>query len=140
MNAAAKLDECPDEFSGGKTLSRLGVEKSNGGGGGVDEVFKRLGAVESTVAEIRTKVTGMGAVLPSLATKADLTREISALRTDLDGKITPVRAEISGIAAILAHLATKADVTESETSVVKWIIGIIIAVAGLAFTIGRYGH
>ena len=38
----------------------------------MDEVLKRLGAVESTVSEIRTQVSAIAATLPYLATKADV--------------------------------------------------------------------
>jgi hypothetical protein len=36
----------------------------------MDEVLKRLGAVESTVPEIRAHVSGIAAMIPLLATKA----------------------------------------------------------------------
>jgi hypothetical protein len=102
MNEVIELDECRGEISGGNYPSRVRSGKSNGGGGGMDDILKRLGAVESTVSEIRS--------------------------------------QISGIAAILPHLATKADIRASETAIVKWIIGVIIAAAGLAFTIAKYIH
>jgi len=38
----------------------------------MDDVLKRLGAVESTVSEIRTQVSAIAAILPHLATKADV--------------------------------------------------------------------
>jgi hypothetical protein len=56
---------------------------SGNGGGSVDDILKRLGIVESSVAEIRGDVREIKAVLPHLATKADLnaleTRQIKWL-------------------------------------------------------------
>ena len=143
MNEAAELDECRDEVRGGKFPSRLRPGKSNGGGGGMEGVLKRLDAVESTVLEIKSQVDGITATLPQLATKDDVT----AVRVE----VSDARGEIGKIAAIITYLATKADLSEeigrvmgairaSEIATIKWTIGIIIAVAGLAFTIGKYGH
>jgi hypothetical protein len=143
MNEAAELDECRDEVRGGKFPPRLRARNSNGGGGGMDDVLKRLGAVESTVSEIKSQVDGITAKLPQLATKED----VGAVRVE----VSDVRGEVGKIAAITTYLATKADLSTeigrvmaairaSELSTIKWTIGIIIAVAGLAFTIGKYGH
>ncbi len=52
----------------------------------MDDVLKRLTAVESSVSEIRTQVAAMAAVIPHLATKSDiggLRGEMSALETRL---------------------------------------------------------
>ncbi len=58
MNAVVEFDECREEIGGGKYPPRSHVGKSNsGGGGGMDDVLRRLGAVEETVLEIRTQVT-----------------------------------------------------------------------------------
>lgn len=48
------------------------------GGGGMDDVLKRLGNVEKDVSDIRAKVSGIEAVIPHLATKADVSN--SALK------------------------------------------------------------
>jgi hypothetical protein len=169
MNEAAELDECRDEVRGGKFPSRLRGRNSNGGGGGMEGVLKRLDAVESTVLEIKSQVDGITAILPQLATKDDVT----GVRVE----VSDVRGEVGKIVAITTYLATKADLSAAvggvqtdlstavgglkadlseqvgslradlteklgllENRLVKWTIGIIIAVAGLAFTIGKYGH
>jgi uncharacterized protein YoxC len=158
MNEAAELDECRDEVRGGKFPPRLRARNSNGGGGGMDDVLKRLGAVESTVSEIKSQVDGITAKLPQLATKED----VGAVRVE----VSDVRGEVGKIVAITTYLATKADLSAAvgglkadlseqigslraelteklgslENRLVKWTIGIIIAVSGLAFTIGKYGH
>jgi hypothetical protein len=52
----------------------------------MDDVLKRLGAVESTVSEIRSQVSGIAAILPHLATKNDVTAvrvEVAELGTKL---------------------------------------------------------
>lgn len=45
---------------------------SGGGGGDVDDILERLGSVESHVSELRSQVSGLLAVVPHLATKADV--------------------------------------------------------------------
>jgi uncharacterized protein YoxC len=158
MNEAAELDECRDEVRGGEFPSRLRPGKSNGGGGGMEGVLKRLDAVESTVLKIKSQVDGITAILPQLATKDDVT----GVRVE----VSDVRGEVGKIVAITTYLATKADLSAAvgglkadlseqigslraelteklgslENRLVKWTIGIIIAVSGLAFTIGKYGH
>jgi len=72
MSAAIKLNESRGEASNGKFPSRARTGDSNSGGGGVDDILKRLGTVESAVSEIREKVSGIVATIPHLATKADV--------------------------------------------------------------------
>ncbi len=136
MGAAIKLDECYDEPAGEKLPPRVRAADSTGDGGNVDEILKRLDKMESTALETREQVLTIVAIIPHMATKADVSR---------------VNETVSGIAAIIPHLATKADlrteisvvqkdIKRSELSTVKWIIGIIVSVAGLAFTIGKFVH
>ena len=66
----------------------------------MDDVLKRLGAVESSVSDIK--------------------------------------AEVSGISATVAHLATKADVSKLESSLIKWLVGTLIAAVSMAFVVARY--
>ena len=133
MSAAIQLNECYDEASGGNSND----------GGNVDEILKRLDKVESTVSETREQVINIAATMPSLATKAD----IGAVRIE----VSELRTEVRSIAATIPHLATKADlkaeigtvrteIRNVEASIIKWIIGIIISTAGLAFTIAKFVH
>jgi len=131
----------------------------------MDGVLNPLGAVEATVSEIRTQVGSISATLPHLATKADLNpvttevgaiaaviphlatkadlkeeiggarEEIAAVKTNLSAEFGSVRGEIAALGEKLS-----AKIAASETRTIKWTIGIIIAVAGLAFTIAKYGH
>jgi hypothetical protein len=154
MSAAVERDEYRDEVRGGKYPPQFRVGVSDGGGGGMeDDVLKRLGVVESSVSEIRTQVGGITSILPHLATKADLSREIGSVRAEVGSGIAALSSEIGSVRAEIGSLKVdltenigllKVDLTEKigllENRLVRWIIGIIIAAAGLAFTIGRYGH
>ena len=87
---------------------------SGGGGGDVDDILKRLGNVETDVSEVKSRVSAILAIIPHLATKADV--------------------------ADIPHLATKADVAALEAAIIKWIIATVLASAGLAFTIAKFVH
>ena len=95
----------------------------------MDEVVKRLGAVETAVSETKVQVA---ATLPHLATRDD----VRAVRVE----VAEVRAEVRAIAAILPHLATKADVNAIENARIKWTIATIIATAGLTIAIVKFVH
>ena len=73
----------------------------------MDDVLKRLHTVKQTVSEIRANVAGLTAVVPHLATKADI-------------------AEV------------KTAVSSVESSRIKRIVGTLLAVTIVAFTIARY--
>lgn len=92
----------------------------------MDDVLRRLGSLEKDVSVIKTDVGAIIALIPHLATKADV-----ALIPHLATK-----AEV----ALIPHLATKADVSDAVTSVIKWIVGTTIAVAALAFSIAKFVH
>jgi hypothetical protein len=110
MNAVIELDERSEEISSGKYPPRSHVGKSNsGGGGGMDDVLRRLGAVEETVLEIQKHVSGISATLPLLSTKDDL----HAVKDD----VSDLRTEVAGIAAVMPHLATRADLKDVKTEV-----------------------
>lgn len=80
----------------------------------MDDVLKRLHTVEQTVSEIRSDVAGLTAVVPHLATKADI--------ADVKTSVSDVKGNISSL----------------ESALIKWIVGTALAVAVLAFTIARY--
>lgn len=48
------------------------------------------------------------------------------------------RERLSAIEAVLPHLATKADVERMQANVIKWQIGIAIAIIGAVFAIVRF--
>jgi hypothetical protein len=55
----------------------------------------------------------------------------------LDVRLTRVEMLTDGIAK---NMATKADLAQLESTLLKWFIGIAIAVAGLAFAAAKYFH
>jgi hypothetical protein len=122
MNDVVELDECRDEISGGRYPPRARAGKSNsGGGGGMDDVLKRLGAVEETVSETRSHVSGIVAVLPHLATKAD---------------VSEVRVEIASVRIEVA--AVRVEVAELGSRLIKWLVATGITTAGLAVTAMKF--
>jgi hypothetical protein len=154
INAAIKLNECRGEASSGKFPSLVPPANSNGGGGGMDDILRRLGAVESAVFEVREQVIGIAATIPGLATKTDV--------GDVRVEVSELRGEVRSIAATLPHLATKADLSAEigsvradlkseigsvraaisalETSIIKWLIATVIAATGLGVAIEKFVH
>lgn len=82
----------------------------------MEDILKRLGSVESGVSELRSQVSPILAVIPHLATKAD---------------VTDVRAAVG---------ECKTELASRETSIIKWIVATVLASAGLAFTIAKFVH
>ena len=89
---------------------------SGSGGGDVEDILKRLGNVETHVSELRSQVSAILAIIPHLATKAD---------------VADVRTAVGQV---------KADVAAVETAIVKWIVATVLASAALAFTIAKFVH
>ena len=59
---------------------------SGSGGGDVEDILKRLGNVESHVFELRSQVSGIVAIIPHLATKADVAdvkADVAAVETTI---------------------------------------------------------
>ena len=73
----------------------------------MEDILKRLGNVE-------TQVGAILAIIPHLATKADV--------------------------ADIPHLATKADVAAIEAKIIKWIIATTLTSATLAFAVAKFVH
>jgi len=93
---------------------------SGGGGGYVEDILKRLGAVETNVSELKSQVSGILAILPHLATKAD----VADVGTDVAQLKGEMWAAISGL----------------ETRIIKWIVATLLTSTGLAFTIAKFVH
>jgi hypothetical protein len=102
-------------YSPRSTVSNSSVG-SGSGGGDVEDILKRLGNVETDVSELRSQVSAILAVIPHLATKAD---------------VADVRAAVGQV---------KADVAAVETAIIKWIVATVLASAALAFTIAKFVH
>jgi hypothetical protein len=82
----------------------------------VEDILKRLGNVEIHVSELRSQVSAVLAIIPHLATKAD---------------VAEVRAAVGEV---------KTDAAARETAIIKWIVATVLASAGLAFTIAKFVH
>lgn len=103
----------------------------------MEDVLRRLGSLEKDVSVIKADVAGILTRLPDLATKADVA-PIPYLATKAD--VMAIRADVMAIRAEIPHMATKADVSDAKTPIVQWIVGTIIAVAALTFTIVKFIH
>jgi len=131
----------------------------------MDDVLKRLGAVETSVAEIKVQVGAIAAVIPHLATKSDVDglrtevraiaaviphlatkAEIGELRAEMCDGFGELRAEMhDGFGELRAEMrdgfgALKADNNALKTRMIKWAVATAIATAGLAFSIAKFVH
>ena len=86
----------------------------------MEDILKRLGTVETNVSELKSQVSGILAILPHLATKAD----VADVRTDVAQLKGEMWAAISGL----------------ETRIIKWIVATLLTSTGLAFTIAKFVH
>jgi hypothetical protein len=135
----------------------VGAKVFGGNGGGyMDDVLKRLGAVEISLSDVREKVSAILAVIPHLATKADIndvrtaiegtksgiadTRtEIQGVRVETQGvraEIQSVRVETEGVrtevqgvrAETLGKIeSVRTDMNAMEARIIRWMIGTAIA-------------
>jgi len=135
-------------YSPRSTVSNSSVG-SGSGGGDVEDILKRLGNVETHVSELRSQVSAISAIIPHLATKADvadLRTEVGQVKADLATGIGQVRSDLATeIGQVKSDLATgigqvKADVAAVETAIIKWIVATVLASAALAFTIAKFVH
>ena len=117
-----------------RSRAAASLDTSESDGGNVDDILKRLGLLETSVAEIR-------AVVPHLATKADL----NALKTELKdeihcarGETQSVRTEVQVVRGEINLL--RADMNSMETRMIKWMIGTAISTAALAFSAAKFVH
>lgn len=94
----------------------------------MEDVLRRLGSLEKDVSVIKTEVAGITTLLPHLATKADIA-PLAYMATKAD--VALVKADV----ALL-----KADISDAKTSIIQWMVGTMIAVAALAFTIAKFVH
>lgn len=99
----------------------------------VDETQKRLGAIETLLAEIKIFLT-------TLATKT----ELEQLRGDSKAAQEQLRGGLLEINAVLPHLATKADflsakedIAKLHASMIKWVVGTMISCTAAAYSVAR---
>ncbi len=148
-----------DRFRG-----RDAASHGQGGGGGVDDIVKRLENVESAVTEIRADVREIKVILPTLATKA----ELAELRGEVHGDIREVRmaispcatkAELSAVEGSLrselkavegslrselraVEGALRSEIHALEARITKWIMRVVVSAVGAAsavcFSIAKF--
>jgi hypothetical protein len=112
----------------------------------MEDVLKRLGIVESHVSELRPQVSAILAVLPHLATKADLAELRSTIKTDIADVRVALTSDIAGVrAALSAGLADvrgelRAGIAAVETRMIKWIVATMTTLAALAFSVAKFVH
>ncbi|MDB6008070.1 MAG: hypothetical protein JWL65_320 [Gammaproteobacteria bacterium] len=58
----------------------------------IDDIFNRLRALQSSLTEVRMRVSAIEAVIPHLATKADLIEKVGSVRVEMG---LPVRGHLS---------------------------------------------
>jgi hypothetical protein len=144
---ATRID--PELFRG-----RAAASQGSGGtgGGGVDDTQKRLGIIETAIAEIKV-------ILLGLATKAELEQfrgatnaELEQFRGSTNAEFQKVHGDNREIRATLAHFATGADVevvrremevvrreiSELHAAMIKWIIATMMTMSALAFGIAKF--
>jgi hypothetical protein len=111
---------------------------SGSGGGDVEDILKRMGNVETHVSELRSQVSAILAVIPHLATKADVADVHLALKADVADVHLAMKADVADVRAAVGQV--KADVAAAETAIIKWIVATVLASAALAFTIAKFVH
>lgn len=103
-----------------------------------DDVPKRLSAVESQLSDLRVQVSGIAAQMPHLATKADLGKLEAQMKADMGNLRSEIKEDIGSVRAEIGSV--RAEIANQTTSLVKWMVGTYIAIAGLAFAIARFVH
>jgi hypothetical protein len=96
------------------------ADGSEEGGGIVEDILKRLGHLEAHVGDSRSQVSAILAIIPHLATKADL----ADLKSDLAQFRGDALAGLSGL----------------EARIIKWIVATLLTSTGLAFTLAKFIH
>ena len=79
-----------------------------------------MGEIKATLRRLEPMIVRLDAVVPHLATKADLTSEISAVRTDLTREIAAVRTDLtSEIAGVRTEIGMVRKELTAEIGVVR---------------------
>ena len=127
MSEAIQLDDYVDEARSDSYSSRAVPRKPGASGGNVDDVLKRLAATipylatKDDLKELRGEVAAVASRIPHLATNEGLT-EVRAIiphlatGADLKGGIGFLRAEMSAM----------------ETRIIKWMVATTLTSVGLA--------
>lgn len=108
----------------------------------MDDILRRLGLLESLVADVRIDVGAIKALLSQLATKAELESvrtDVESVRTDVESVRTEVQSVRTDVQSIRAEIAgVRGEMGTLEASLIKWMIGTVIAATTLAFSIAKF--
>ena len=85
-----------------RSRAAASLETGAGDGGNMDDILKRLGVVEASVADIRAQVTAISAVLQHLATKA----EIHSMEASIIKRIIGTTIATAALAFAIAKFAS----------------------------------
>jgi hypothetical protein len=117
-------------YSARNTRTRSSVG-SGSGGGDVEDILKRLGNVETGVSELRSEVSAVLAIIPHLATKADVAdvraavvearadvlEQVGQVRADLPAQVGQVRTDLTAqIGHLRADLAAQIGELRADLS------------------------
>ena len=109
----------------------------------MDDVLKRLGAVESSVSELRVQVSGIAAKIPYLATHESV-NEIKATIPHLATKADVLAAKADVLMVKAEVNMVRAEMNAMETRIIKWMIATTLSsvglATGLAFSIAKLVH
>ena len=122
MNAAHlifedQIDETPVEARIAKLESDVGYVKDV-----LDDIKLNVKAANDSIAALQVDVGGIKATLPHLATKADL----KETEGSLNARINSVEGSLS------------AKLNAMETKILRWIIGTVIGMSTLAFSVAKF--
>ena len=95
------------DFNSDRSRSTPGGICAGSGGGGMDDVMKRLGVLERDMSDLKVQVGSIAAQLPHLATKAeigDLRATISEAKTSIVQWVVGTTIAAAGIAFAIAKL------------------------------------
>jgi hypothetical protein len=145
-----KLNEFKSRQRASETYRGSGGEV----GGNVEDILKRLGAIESTASDTRAKVSEICGILPTLASKADVAAleakmesRLGALDAKLEQRFGSLDAKVEQrLGSLDAKLESKFGVLEEKIAkgdayITRWIItfgtAAVIGIAGMIFTLWK---
>ena len=116
------------------------------GGGGVDDILRRLGVVEAGVVAVSGDVRDIKSILPTLATRVELeavrgdVREIKAVVATLATKaeLEALRGDVGKMKERMSHFATKAEISEIHAGMIKWAVVTIVTCNAAAISIAKF--
>jgi flagellar motility protein MotE (MotC chaperone) len=135
------------------------ASQGTNGGGNVDDIQKRLGLVETAIAEIKVILRGLATRTELEQMRAAIGKELEQHRVVTNAESQKVHGDIREIKATLPHLATKADlegvrrdvevvrtevtgvrgeISELKAAMIKWVVATMLATAALAFSIAKF--